>query len=195
MHPGSKLFHPDNAERLDDPARREWLPTEGIIDALGVSTGETIADMGAGTGYFATAFAARVGLAGRVFAVEMQAEMLVRLRDKLAAAPTLPIDPILSRMEETPLGDESVDLVFFGSVWHEIEEPAMVLLEARRVMKIDGRIAIVDWRADVAAPPGPPLWHRQKVTEVAAVLARERWKVRITRNVGPYSYLVVADLK
>jgi ubiquinone/menaquinone biosynthesis C-methylase UbiE len=121
--------------------------------------------------------------------------MLARLRDKVAKSPTLPVDPILARIEETTLADESVDLVFFGSVWHELDEPAMVLLEARRIMKIQGRLAILDWRADVAGPPGPPAWHRQKVTDVAATLARERWKVRITRNVGPYFYLVVADLK
>ncbi len=189
-----KLFDPSRAHVLDDADRREWLPPGLVADALDLRPGTSVADLGAGTGYFATVLAERVGPAGRVYAVDMQAEMLERLREKLAGS-SLPVTPVLGRAEETTLPSDSVDLVFVANVWHELDEPALLLTEARRIMRLDGRLAILDWRADVPPPPGPPAWHRQAATDVAATLKRERWQARSTRNVGQYSYLVLADLR
>jgi ubiquinone/menaquinone biosynthesis C-methylase UbiE len=193
-HEHAKLFHPGRAHLLDDAERREVLPPELIADALDVRAGQIIADIGAGTGYFARAFAPRVAPGGRIYAVDMQPEMLDLLRSKLDGDTSLLILPVLARAEETTLPSDGADLVFFGSVWHEFDEPAMVLLEARRIMRLGGRIAIVDWRADAPPPPGPPAWHRQALGDLVKTLRRERWQVRLTRHLGPYTYLVTADL-
>jgi ubiquinone/menaquinone biosynthesis C-methylase UbiE len=193
MH-DDKVFHAGHAHRLDDPERRLALPPEAILDAVGVDPGAIVADIGAGTGYFALALAERTGPSGRVYAVDLQAEMLAHLGKKLAAHPELPVTPVHARAEATTLADDSFDLVFFGSVWHELDQSALVLLEARRLIKTGGRIAIVDWRADATPPPGPPADHRQPLARVVKFLERERWKVRVARDLGPYTYLVVADL-
>ncbi len=191
---GSRVFDASRADRLDDADRRAWLRPDVVAETLGIAPGARVADVGAGTGFFATAFAERVSPGGRVYAVDLQDEMLERLRRKLDARP-LPVEPVLGRAEDTHLASDSVDLVFFGSVWHELDDAAMVLAEARRIMKVGGRLAILDWRADVAPPPGPPAWHRQPLAEVAKTLQRERWQVRTARPLGPYTYLVTADLR
>ncbi len=189
-----KVFHAANAHRLEDPERQKAIPLGPILDAVGIPEGALVADIGAGTGYFARAIAERVGPGGHVHAVDLQDEMLAVLREKLAAHPELPVTPVLARAESTPLPDDSFDLVFYGSVWHELDQPGLVLLEARRLVKTGGRIAIVDWRSDAPSPPGPPASHRQSLEHVVQTVRRERWQVRVARNLGPTLYLVVADL-
>jgi ubiquinone/menaquinone biosynthesis C-methylase UbiE len=193
MH-DDKVFHAGHAQRLDDPERQKSLPVGPILDAVGVTPGSLVVDVGTGTGYFARAMAERVGPGGHVYAVDLQAEMLAHLEAKLADRPGLPVTPVLGRAEATTLADDTYDLVFYGSVWHELDQPALVLLEARRLIKTGGRIAVVDWRADAAPPPGPPAGHRQPLEAVVKVMKRERWQVRVARDLGPSTYLVIADL-
>src|ERR1039458_9895939 len=84
MH--DRRFPASEAHRLDDPERLLWLPPAAVLGALAVRPGETIADVGAGTGYFSLPLAKAVGPEGKVYAVDAQAEMLSLLRQKLDAA-------------------------------------------------------------------------------------------------------------
>lgn len=80
-----RRFNASLAHRLDDPDRLLWLLPAKVLDALAVRPGETIADVGAGTGYFSVPLAHAVGPSGKVYAVDAQPEMLVWLRQKLNA--------------------------------------------------------------------------------------------------------------
>lgn len=79
-----RTFSPARAERLDDPARKQSLPPAQVVEALQLTGPMTVADIGAGTGYFAVPIARAVAT-GRVLAVDFQDEMLDFLRHKLAA--------------------------------------------------------------------------------------------------------------
>ncbi len=76
-----RVFKPSEAHRLEDPERRVWLPPEEVLCRLRLHAAATVADIGAGTGYFALPLAKHVQ---RVMAVDMQPEMLQLLREKLA---------------------------------------------------------------------------------------------------------------
>lgn len=193
MHRDSKVFHASEAAKLEDPERLEKLPPAILVGALRLAPGMHVADIGAGTGFFTIPIAEQVGPSGHVWAVDLQPEMLARLEVKLGGS-TLPITTVAARATETTLAHEAVDLVFFGSVWHELDDPALVLAEARRVLRPGGRVAIIDWRTDVANPPGPPAHHRIARDEVVRVLQAERWHVRSAQNVAGYTYLVIADI-
>jgi predicted methyltransferase len=174
MH--SRRFPASEAHRLDDPARKEWLPPEEVLHALALHSGETIADVGAGTGYFSLPLAQAVGPEGKVYAVDAQVEMLSLLQQKLTASAGLPAS--------------SCYLFFLANIWHEIEDQSAVLREAIRVLKKSGRIAILDWRPDVDPEQGPPLAHRVDPSRAKESLRSEGFEHVEIANVGRYSWLV-----
>jgi ubiquinone/menaquinone biosynthesis C-methylase UbiE len=185
-----RLFSHVNAHRLDSAERRAWLAPDEILDLLDITPGMSVADIGAGTGYFAIPIAERVGARGRVYAVDVQVEMLAHLRDRLPAG--APIELVQGSASRTALPDASQNIAFLANVWHEIDDRDAALTEAERVLLWGGRVAIVDWRPDCAPPPGPPVDHRVSRVELSEQLRRKGWRGIDLRNVGAYSYLTTA---
>ncbi len=188
MH--GRRFPASKAHRLDDPARKEWLPPAEVLRALALHSGETIADVGAGTGYFSLPLALTVGSEGKVYAVDAQAEMLSLLQQKLAASAFANVELIPAEADYTCLPASSCDLFFLANIWHEIEDQSAVLREAIRVLKKSGRIAILDWRPDVDPEHGPPLAHRVDPSRAKESLRSEGFEHIEIANVGRYSWLV-----
>jgi ubiquinone/menaquinone biosynthesis C-methylase UbiE len=188
-----RTFQAGHAHKLDDPARLEWLPPSEVLDRLAVQPGSMVADIGAGTGYFAIPLARAAGPTGRVFAVDFQPAMLARIRAKLDAADApANIELVEGSADRTSLPEATCDLAFFANIWHEVDDPAKVIEEAGRILKPAGRLAILDWRSDRRSPPGPPDDHRLAAADVAASLSRNGWRVDTNQNVGQYSYLIQA---
>jgi ubiquinone/menaquinone biosynthesis C-methylase UbiE len=188
-----RLFKHTDAHKLEDPARLTWLPPAEVVQRLALQPGMKVADIGAGTGYFSIPMGRAVGATGKVFAVDVQPEMLAMLREKLLSAET-PENVSLHQGDAShvPLPDASVDLVFFANVWHELNDYPAVLQEARRILAPGGSMAIVDWRSEVPPPPGPPQDHRVSATEVAEALGTNNCQVISSSNIGQFSYLVLA---
>ena len=190
-----RRFNAAHAQRLDDPARRAWLPHTEVLAAMALRSGETIADVGAGTGYFSLPLAQAVGPQGRVYAVDAQNEMLSLLQQKLDEF-TLPIVELVhAEADNTGLPASCCDLVFAANVWHEFDDHAAVVRESARVMKQDGRIAILDWRPDVLPEHGPPLEHRLDSSHAVDALRSGGFQKVTTANVGLYSWLVQGEMQ
>ena len=189
---GDRVFDVANAHRLDSPERLLWLPPEEVLRLLPLRQGMTVADIGAGTGFFALPLARGIGN-GKLFGVDLQPGMLELLRAKLAdpGAPTN-IVVMEGRADATSLPAQSCDLGFLANLWHELPDHAAVLGEMRRILKPDAALAILDWRPDVDRPPGPPLEHRIATAEVRRVLEAQGWSCRPPLLVARYSYLVLA---
>ncbi len=188
-----RTFQAGHAHKLDDPARLEWLPPSDVLDRLALQPGSVVADIGAGTGYFAIPLARAVGPNGRVFAVDFQPAMLARIRAKLDAADApANIELVEGSADHTSLPEATCDLAFFANIWHEVDDPVKVIEEASRFLKPAGRLAILDWRSDRSSPPGPPDNHRLPAAAVAESLSRNGWTVDTIQNVGHYSYLIQA---
>jgi ubiquinone/menaquinone biosynthesis C-methylase UbiE len=182
------------AHKLENPERLKWLPPTEILQLLPLRAGDVVADIGAGTGYFALPLANMVGERGRVIAVDLQTAMLDLLRNKLAS-PGAPanISLVNGSAAATTLADEACDLVFITNVWHEVPDHAAALREFRRILKPGGSLAIVDWRPDAQHPPGPPLEHRIAATEVRGTLEAHRWKILKHGLVASFSYYFLAQ--
>jgi ubiquinone/menaquinone biosynthesis C-methylase UbiE len=189
-HDHDRMFHHHHAERLDSAERRAWLPPDEVLAHLDITPGMHVADIGAGTGFFALPIADRVTATGRVHAVDMQPEMLTLLEQKLP--PGAPVDLVRGEAGATGLPDASLDLALYANVWHEIDDRASALAEAERVLNAAGRIAIVDWRPDCASLQGPPTEHRVSGADVVTQLRDAGWRGIAQRHVGTYSYLVTA---
>jgi len=191
MH--DRVFDPSQVHKLEAPERLRWLPPGEVLGWLELRPGMTVADIGAGTGYFAIPVARAIG-PGRVWAVDLQPELLEVLQGKLAK-PDAPanIVPLEGTASSTGLADRSCDIALLANVWHELDDPAAALAELARILKPGGRIAVLDWRPDVERPPGPPLEHRLSAPEVQRFFEDDGKRVDAVRNVGQYSYLVLAS--
>jgi ubiquinone/menaquinone biosynthesis C-methylase UbiE len=126
-----RLMDVSLANRLDNLERLLWLPPAMVIGALAVQPGDTIADIGAGTGYFSLPLAHAIGPLGQVYAVDCQAEMLGRLQFKLDTGNISNIQAVLAEADSTGLPNTSCDLVFMANVWHEFADRSAVLLETK----------------------------------------------------------------
>lgn len=193
MTAADRVMKAADAHKLENPERLIWLPPGEVLSLLPLRPGHIVADIGAGTGYFALPLARIVGAAGRVFAVDLQPEILAFLRAKLVApqAP-LNIEVIHGSADACALPDASCDIVFIANVWHELPDDTTALREFRRILKQNGMLAVVDWRSDTQPPPGPPLDHRIRLADVRTTIANAGWTVEREGNVGTYSYFVLA---
>jgi len=192
MH--DRVFDPSQVHKLEAPERVSWLPPGEVLGWLELRQGMTVADIGTGTGYFAIPIARAVAPGGRVLAVDLQPELLAILRGKLAE-PEAPANIVTleGTASATGLADGSCDVALLANVWHELDDYAAALAELARILKPAGRIAVLDWRPDVEHPPGPPLAHRLPARAVQRFFEDYGKRVDAVRNVGRYSYLVLAS--
>jgi ubiquinone/menaquinone biosynthesis C-methylase UbiE len=193
MH--ERRFNPSRAHLLEDPERKEWLPPDEVIAALHLREGEDIADLGAGTGFFALPMAKALGSGGRVFAVDVAPEMLARLRSRLTEAGIENVQCFEGEASSTGLSSACADVVFMANVWHEFDDHAEVLAEARRLLKPGGRIAILDWRPDAEPGHGPPVGHRIAASAAEASMEAAGLVIRFDGNVGRYSWLLIGNYR
>ena len=188
----TRTFKASDAHRLDDPERLKWLPPDEAIQTLSLEPGMTVADIGAGTGYFSLPFARAIAPDGRVLAVDLQPEMLAILRGKLQSPGTpANIQLLEGTATQTGIAARRCDLVFLANIWHELDDHAAVLCEMVRILKPGGRIAILDWRHDLASPPGPPADHRVAQHTTTSVLVQAGWHILHSGPFGQYSYLLI----
>ena len=186
MHKHDRMFHHHHAQKLDDPERRKWLPEKDVLDRLALQPDMSVADIGAGTGYFALPIARVVA---RVYAVDMQPEMLEMLRSRIGA---LPIETVTGEATKTMLNDASVDVALLANVWHELDDHDAALAELSRVLRPGGRVAILDWRPDTDPENGPPPDHRIAPEKIEARLRANGWHIESSAPVGAYHQLIIA---
>jgi ubiquinone/menaquinone biosynthesis C-methylase UbiE len=187
MHEHERMFHHHHAHKLDDPERRKWLPEKDVLARLALRPDMSVADIGAGTGYFALPIARVVA---RVYAVDMQPEMLEMLRSRIG---DLPITAVNGEATKTTLNDASVDLALLANVWHELDDHPAALVELARVVRPGGRIAILDWRPDTDPENGPPPDHRIAPEKIEAQLRDGGWRVESSAPIGAYHQLIIAS--
>lgn len=189
-----RTFRASSAHKLEDPRRLEWLPPADLLRALHPLAGTTVADIGAGTGYFTLPLATLTGGPELIYAVDIQPEMLALLRQKLDSDTSAKIRLIEGSAARNALPTASCDLLLLANIWHELDDRPTVLAECRRTLKPSGRLAILDWSPDVDPTFGPPLHHRISPAAVVSELEAESLLGIHQQNIGLYSYLVTAHL-
>lgn len=140
------------AKSFDDPARDQWQMPDRVIDALALRPGQSVADIGAGTGYF-TVRLAKSAAAPKVYAVDIEPSMLEYVRQR-ATKEGLSNVVAVQAASEGPNLPEPVDLVLIVDTYHHIPNRVEYFTELRGSIKPLGRLAIVDFRK--GAPGGPP---------------------------------------
>lgn len=138
---------------LERDEREQEERTDLLITELMLQPGMVVADIGAGTGYVSRRIAEQVGQKGRVYAVDVQPEMIERLTELAKKDHLAQIDPVLGSERAVPLPASSVDLAIMVDVYHELAFPHEVLASIVRALKPGGRVVFVEYRAEDAKVP------------------------------------------
>jgi len=150
---------------LERAEREREERTDILLQALDLTPGMVVADIGAGTGYLSRRMASAVAPGGKVLAVDVQPEM-IRMLTALAKQPGLEnIEPLLGANDDVKLRGDSVDLAIMVDVYHELEFPYEVLGSIIRALKPGGNVVFVEYRAEDPDVPIKRL-HKMSVAQI-----------------------------
>lgn len=171
-HPAAMVHRFDDAEAwakvFDDPARDAWQHPDDVLAALALSPTMTVADVGAGTGYF-TVRLARAVPAGSVIATDIEPSMVRYLTDRAQREHLANVRAVLGTAGDAGLAPESVDRILVVDVWHHIADRQAYARGLAKALRPGGQIAIVDFTQ--TAEHGPPRAHRLLPEVIVADLA------------------------
>jgi arsenite methyltransferase len=176
-------------EALDDPARDVWQKPHEVISALGLRPGDRVADIGAGSGYFALRFAHHVGEAGHVYAVDISRSMIDHLTARAAGAGLGHLSPVLAAPDDPKLPEGTLDTIFICNTWHHIEHRAAYLDTLRRALRPGGRVVVVDFHKE-DVPVGPPPSMKLAREEVVAEATAAGYTLAKEHEFLPYQYFL-----
>jgi SAM-dependent methyltransferase len=150
------------ADWLERPEREAEENTSRLIPLLAIKEGQAVADIGCGTGYITRRLARATGPQGRVYAVDIQSEMLTLLTNTLTKEGLRNVTPILGTIQDPRLPPASIDLAVLVDVYHEFDHPFEMMTGLVRALKPGGRIAFVEFRGE---DPKVPIKELHKMTE------------------------------
>src|SRR5687768_6494421 len=133
---------------LDRPNRDAVQQPEHVLDVLDVRAGQTVADVGCGSGYFTLHLSRRVGPTGKVIATDLQPEMLALLEKKLRAEKITNVTSVHTTEDDAKLPRGALDLVLLVDVYHELPKPPLTLAQIKEALAPNGRLALVEYRAE-----------------------------------------------
>ena len=189
----SKKFDDKKLNKLNDPTRVKLLEPNLIWKTLNLHNPQTLVDVGAGTGFFATLFCKKMK-EGIIYACDTSEVMINWMKQNLSTQTDSKIIPIKSTETTIPLLNGIADLVYLINVFHELEVPIETLAEANRVLKEDGKIAVIDWKAE-ETPEGPPLSIRVSENLVYENLIKAGFYKIESHKVLPFHYFIIAEKK
>ncbi|MFN3347730.1 class I SAM-dependent methyltransferase [Pseudorhodoplanes sp.] len=160
------------SERFDNPERDKWQMPDRIVSSLALRKADSVADIGAGTGYMAVRLARAVP-EGLVFAVDIEPNMVKHLAGR-AKSEALGNLRAVKGSATSPNLPEPVDVAFLLNTYHHIDNRTGYFKRLRNSLKPGGRVAIVDYRPD--APAGPPKHMRLPAAQITAEMAAAGYK-------------------
>jgi SAM-dependent methyltransferase len=158
----AQTMHYLGAPWLTREEREQEEDCETMVQALNVQPGQTVCDMGCGNGFYTLKLAKLVGENGRVYAVDIQREMLGMLEAEAEEQKLENIETVLGTVVDPKLPVASMDLVLLVDVYHEFSHPEQMLAAIRKSLKPNGRIALVEFRAEDPLVPIKPLHKMSK---------------------------------
>lgn len=180
------------AKSFDDPARDAWQMPDRVIAALGLTPGQKVADIGAGTGYFSVRLA-RSAARPTVFAVDLEPKMVEHLTHR-AAAEALPNMRAVQAGPSSPNLPEPVDVVLVVDTYHHIPNRPAYFAALRSHLTSGGRVAIVDFRKD-AGGEGPPPEFRFTPDQISGEMAQAGFVLDAQHDFLPRQLFLVYRVK
>ena len=187
---GPHLFDPKKIDVLEAEDRKIWQNPEEILRTIEIKPNFVVADIGCGSGFFTLPLSQKVA---KVYAVDVQKEMLESLEHKIRNLKIQNIKTLLARENEIPLGNRSVDLLLSMNTLHEFDDKERMIVEMERVLKQGGKALIADWKKENTGF-GPPVAIRVS-REQAVGLFKKKEVTLLKKENLPYHYLLVFSKK
>jgi SAM-dependent methyltransferase len=178
---------------LRDTREAEEQP-DRMLDALKLKPGMTVADVGAGVGYTSVRMAKRVGDKGTVLASDLQPEMLRMLAENARSLGIRNIKPIRCTATDPKLPEAAVDLIIMVDVYHECSQPAATLKGLRKALKPDGRLVLVEFRAEDPEVPIKPE-HKMTVVQARKELEANGFVFKESLEFLPWQHIIIFNKK
>jgi SAM-dependent methyltransferase len=156
---------------------REEAPGRALM-MIGITPGSTVADIGAGSGYFTERLARLVGEAGRVYAIDIQPEMLELIAARVRRERLGNVSIVLGEPANPRLPSASIDLALMVDVYHELGDPQTVLGHIRDALKPAGRLVLIEYKGE---DPAIPILPSHKMTVAQAKLEVEAEGFELTQ--------------
>jgi predicted methyltransferase len=183
------LFPPENLGLLESPDRAAWQKPDQIMDALGIADGSTVADIGAGAGWFTIQLARRVGPNGVVYAEDVQRQMLEAIRRRVSREGLQNVHTVLGTGTNPHLPPGKLDAILVVDVYSEVDDRVTFLRNVAAALKPAGRIGVVNYKPG-GGGPGPAPSDRVDSSVVEADARAAGLRVLSRANL-PFQYLLV----
>jgi ubiquinone/menaquinone biosynthesis C-methylase UbiE len=174
----------ERAERIEEEAPDE------AVRALKIARGATVADIGAGSGYITMLLSAQVGPTGRVYANDVQPQMIEILRHRLADRKITNVTLVQGEIDDPRLPAASVDLELMVDVYHELSRPQAMLRRLREALKPGGRLVLLEYRKEDPAIP-IKFEHKMSVQEARLELEAEGFALSHVDESLPRQHLLI----
>lgn len=143
QRPTSKPYTGD-LSIFETPGRDERLQIQRVMDLLGIQAGSSVADIGAGSGWFSVRAAARVGAKGVVYAEEINPEAVKYIDDRTQKEKLSNIKTVLGTPDDPKLPSDSIDAVLLLKVYHEVAHPKLVMTNLKASLRPGAKVGIID---------------------------------------------------
>jgi ubiquinone/menaquinone biosynthesis C-methylase UbiE len=173
---------------FESPARAKWQKPDQVVRVLNLKPGQTVADIGAGTGYFTRRFARAVGASGEAIGLDIEPGMVAYMKADAKKLKLSNYEARLAKPNDPELAPHSVDVIFFCDVLHHIDDRAAYLKELETALKPGGRVAVVDFKK--TAPIGPPATMKIARQEMIALFKEAGYRVVGDHDFLSYQYFL-----
>ncbi len=195
LHPVTKrriaqVMGVGGSDWLVRPERIEEEHPDQALDALQIQPGATVADIGAGVGYFTWRLAERVGPAGIVYGQDIQQEMLDQLVKNMRDRHLSNVRPVLGSFDDPKLPKNSLDLVLLVDVYHEFSEPVKMVDRIRESLKPGGRLVLLEYRGEDPKVPIRPE-HKMTLRQVREEIEPQGLKFDQAIEILPQQHIII----
>lgn len=180
-------------QKLNSEKRRKILPVAETLGKIGFEHASVIADIGCGIGYF-TLPIAQQNASSSVYGLDVSGDMLDIMKEHVEKQGVLNITAIQTEAYDFKIGSGLVDVALLCNVLHEIDDKSRFLAEAARILKAQGKIAIVEWRK-IEESMGPPLRERLSADEIVKLLEPHGFFAFETFEISGSQYALTAFKK
>jgi arsenite methyltransferase len=174
---------------FESPERAEWQKPDEVAHALNLKPGQTVVDIGAGTGYFTRRFARAVGPTGTAVGVDIEPEMVDYMKTDAKKLKLSNYEARPGKSDDPELASHSADVVFFCDVLHHIDDRLAYLRKVKPALKPGGRVVVIDFKKRTL-PVGPPPADKIAREEMISEFRAAGYRLVRGHHFLPYQYFL-----
>jgi len=179
---------------FEDPERAGWQKPEEVVKKLELKPGDTVADIGAGTGYFTRLFAVAVGPEGKAIGLDIEPSMVDYMKEDARKRGLKNYEALVIKPDDAGLPSQSVHVIFICNTYHHIEDRVNYLKKLTGTLKPNGRIVIVDFYKK-PMPVGPQsVAHKISEEDVKKEFKKAGYRLTKSLDFLPYQYYLEFSL-